>query len=267
MGSRATYRSTLRELMAHGNTWPALEAYLLQHANLPGPRANLELAQCFAEQLADKVLNQGDLDRLHRWTQYVAPENTPAVFLPFCAYIALGALYHHVDTTRRQAIIRQLREAANDTRWRIREAVAMAFQRIAEQNISTIVTMFSTWIDHASMKEQRAILVTLAHSPILGDANTVRFALHIAGKVLAGIRTKGAEERKHDDFRILRKGLAYTISVFVAHLPEEGFLFLTKWAVEPDADIRWILKENIKKRRLIKRFPAQVAAIQTMVSI
>jgi hypothetical protein len=51
---------------------------------------------------------------------------------------------------------------------------------------------------------------------------------------------------------IMRKGLGYCWSVAVAALPEEGKLRFETWIASPDPDIRWILRENLKKNRLLK---------------
>jgi hypothetical protein len=40
--------------------------------------------------------------------------------------------------------------------------------------------------------------------------------------------------------------------VAVAALPAEGKPMLERWLNVPDQDIRWILKENLKKNRLVR---------------
>jgi hypothetical protein len=46
--------------------------------------------------------------------------------------------------------------------------------------------------------------------------------------------------------------MAYCWSVAVAALPEEGKPLMEKWFESEDKDIRWIMKENLKKNRLVK---------------
>ena len=57
-------------------------------------------------------------------------------------------------------------------------------------------------------------------------------------------------ERKTDAFKTLRQGLGYCWSVAVAALPETGEPLMEHWLVSPDPDIRWIMRENLKKDRL-----------------
>jgi hypothetical protein len=46
----------------------------------------------------------------------------------------------------------------------------------------------------------------------------------------------------------------------VAALPDEGKTLMEKWMVNPDSDIRWLMKENLKKNRLVKIETAWTAA-------
>jgi hypothetical protein len=55
---------------------------------------------------------------------------------------------------------------------------------------------------------------------------------------------------------VLRQGLGYCWSVAVAALPEEGKPLMEKWCADPDPDIRWIMRENLRKNRLVRMDPA-----------
>jgi hypothetical protein len=66
--------------------------------------------------------------------------------------------------------------------------------------------------------------------------------------------------RKTDDFKALRRALGYTLSVVVRALPNPGFAWLRELAASSDPDVRWIVRENLKKNRLVKNYPQEVAA-------
>jgi hypothetical protein len=74
--------------------------------------------------------------------------------------------------------------------------------------------------------------------------------LNILDIIPSGISRQ--KERKGDEFIALRKGLGYCWSVAVVASPAYGKELLEKWIVSEDKDIRWIIKENIRKNRLIK---------------
>ncbi len=58
--------------------------------------------------------------------------------------------------------------------------------------------------------------------------------------------------------RLLR-ALAYCWSVAVAALPDAGKPLMEVWLASDDPDIRWIMRENLKKNRLVKMDAAWVA--------
>ncbi len=112
MNKTEEYREQLKSL-------PEWEPFLLRESGLPGPRANLELARAVAE--------AGDAGRFRSWLRWdaeKAPSQAPEEFLAFCGVLGLGRLLAGGEP----ALLSELRQWANDPRWRIREAVAMALQ-------------------------------------------------------------------------------------------------------------------------------------------
>jgi hypothetical protein len=69
-----------------------------------------------------------------------------------------------------------------------------------------------------------------------------------------GVTSAGPDRRRSDEFKALRKGLGYCWSVAVAAAPEVGrpaFEALVAHAAHSgDRDLRWIARENLRKRRL-----------------
>ncbi len=216
-----------------------LERFIIEKSNLPGPRANLELAFVLSEVYEN-------IDVLTKWTEIDADQadvNDPRSFLPFCSAVCLGRLY---TKTKGKKIVRILKKLASDDRWRIREAVAFGFQRIGEHNLSELKSIFSEWIKKSNNREKRAILVSLAHPKIL-DRNTSLFCFKILENVFENME-------RDDDFEILKKGLEFTISIYTAANPEYGFSFIEKW-IGKDEVIDEIIKSNLKKNRLFKKHP------------
>ena len=68
---------------------------------------------------------------------------------------------------------------------------------------------------------------------------------------------------KIDQYRqALRKGLAYCWSVAAAALPEAGKPAMERWFASEDRDVRWIMRQNLAKQRLVRAAPDWVAAWQ-----
>ena len=57
---------------------------------------------------------------------------------------------------------------------------------------------------------------------------------------------------KDESFKVLRQAMGYCWSVVVAALPEVGKPEMEKWLDSQNKDIHWMIRENLKKNRLIK---------------
>jgi hypothetical protein len=60
------------------------------------------------------------------------------------------------------------------------------------------------------------------------------------------------QDRRRDDFRALRKGLGYCWSVAVAAHLDAGRPLMEKWLESEDRDVRWIMRQNLSKKRLLR---------------
>jgi hypothetical protein len=47
----------------------------------------------------------------------------------------------------------------------------------------------------------------------------------------------------------------------VCAIPKEGFEFLRQLVNSGDNDLLWVVKQNLKKNRLLKNFPGNVASL------
>jgi hypothetical protein len=227
------YRTQLRAL----DDW---DSYLLRESGLPGPRGNIELAQVVAD--------EGDLQCFQRYIAYTAdkaPTNSPYEFLAFCGIVGLGRLLAKGDSS----LLKFLRQYASDPRWRIREAVAMALQRLGDRNMGQLTVAMQDWSQGMPL-EQRAAAAALCEPRLLGQAEHARKVLRILDRITTSLER--IENRRNEDFLALRKGLGYCWSVAVVALPDEGKALMEKWLAKPDKDIQWIMKQNLKKARLAR---------------
>jgi hypothetical protein len=225
------YRQILRAL----TDW---EPYLLAESRLPGPRGNLELAQAVAD------VGSPDLFwRLATWDAERAPTNTPGEFLAFCGVLGMGRLLIEGD---RRALA-TLRSHASDPRWRTREAVAMALQRLGAHAMEQLFEVAAAWMD-GNWLEQRAVVAALCEPALLTVPQHATRALQVLDHITANLSR--AADRRDPAFRTLRQALGYGWSVAIVAQPDVGLPLFEKWAASPDPDVQWIVRENRKKRRL-----------------
>lgn len=233
-----------REILKTVEDW---DSYLLQESRLPGRRANIELARAVVDE-GDEALFEGYIS----YNAQVAPPNTPKEFLAFCGVLGMGRLLAEGQTKR----LATLRIAASDPRWRIREAVAMALQRLGKVDMETLISEMTRWAMGNSL-EQRAAAAALCEPGLLSDKGQVLQVLQVLNTITASI--KMVEDRKSPEFKALRKGLGYCWSVAVVAYPEQGKKFMGSWFESDDEDVRWIMKENLKKKRLVRMDPEWVS--------
>jgi hypothetical protein len=257
MGKREEYR---RQLDALGDESSALEGYLCKNSGLPGRRANLELANAFSERVATQGLTPRTLALLEQWaalSSTEAPTNSRREYLTFVAVQALGPQLAGADHDRHERLFARLRSAASDSRWRTREACAIALQLLGEQRFDALRGHVAAWLADSRPAERRAIIAALAHPPLYETERgpRVEWALEIVERVLLDYRRMSPEARKAEDVLVLKRGLEYSLSVLVAAEPERGFRFLRRWAETDDIEIKKIIAANLRKSRLAKLHP------------
>ncbi len=233
------YRQELRTL----DSW---DIFLLEESRLPGPRANLELAFAVALEGSDNQIL-----RYARLSAEDAPGNTQAEFLAFCGVLGLGYLMARGDGN----YFATLRECASDPRWRIREAVALGLQKYGQESIEDLLEVMGEWAK-GTLLERRAVVATLCEPGLLEDLAFASSIIDLIDVITASILDES--DRKLEEFKVLRKALAYGWSVLVAAQPSVGKPRMGSWVASPDADIHWIMKQNLKKKRLTRMDEAWV---------
>jgi len=253
-----TTHSTLSSLIDRalkGNARP-LEFYLRTQSRLPGTRANLELANDVSYMLALLVKEQPEqvrnlLNYLISDARAKVVSNTPAEFVVLCGIVAYGACAA-VYPRWRSEVFELLDQYACSTCWRVREGVSLAFQRLVTVAPRETINYLTILARRGNYFQQRAAITAIAEPGLLYTSETVRAALAIQQVVLERLHSASAIDRKREDFRVLRQALGYTLSVVTAASPEKGFALMRNCATWGDHDVTWILRENLKKKRLAK---------------
>lgn len=238
-----------------------LENFLTSYSNLPGPRGNLTLIEFFGALVGDLVKSPGPafpVERLEAlldgWAALEitsAPVNYPREILPACAVSAYG----HVAAARPDwwdDETAKLRQAASDPRWRTREIVAAALQKMLAADWSRTVATLDEWFASDDPLVIRAIAAAVAEPPLLKDTGRASDALACQVKAVEWYARLPQARRKQEVAKTLRQGLGYTVSVGVAAAPAEGLPWLKELAASSDLDLEWIARENMKKNRLKK---------------
>lgn len=221
MGRRDQYRTELSALPAA--RWPG---YLRERSGLPGPRANLELAQAVAD--------AGDAGA------FAALIGTDDEYLVLCGVIGR---WDEPD---------RLREHATDGRWRVREGVALALQRLGDADLRRLLDLVAEWSTDAHPLVQRAAVAGICEPRLVKDPDAARCAVRICADVTRSLADRPAGERADAGVRALRQALGYCWSVAVAADPAGGLPAFRALDGYGDRDVAWIVRENSRKARLSK---------------
>lgn len=224
-----------RRALANLDDW---EPFLVEESGLPGPRGNIELAQVVAD-----VGTRKQFDRFLTWTPDIAPVGSREEFLAFCGTVGLGRLASEGDVK----VLPRLRKLASDPRWRVREGVAMALQRLGAADMRALLVEMRAWAKGNEF-EQRAAAAALCEPVLLKREHEARSVLVILDTITKDLSR--STDRRSEGFRVLRQGLAYCWSVAVAAALEEGRSRMERWMRSDDPDVRWVMKQNLAKKRM-----------------
>jgi hypothetical protein len=210
---------------------------LLKNSGLPGPRGNLELMHSFSEKATESEVNECFSfyrDDLH---------NSPEEFVVMCGIVG----YCILNKDNIPKTLTTIRKYASHSSWRIRESVATGIQEIAENNLNEIIDNLKKWMDGNEL-EKRAIVAALCEPKLLKEKTIIVELLKLLNIITMGFDK--IDGKLSENQNSLRKTLGYGWSVAIVSLPNEGKLAFEKIAECNNKHIKWIVKENLRKKRL-----------------
>ncbi|GAA3228263.1 hypothetical protein GCM10010488_32810 [Oerskovia jenensis] len=233
MSVREEHRAALRALDGDA---AAVRAYLTARSGLPGPRANLELMGAFADVAPEGLV--------------LALADSPDEYLRCCGTVGLGRLVVDVPARARTDLTDLLPVRAAEGSWRVREAVAMALQRIGDAEPATLRSLAASWGDDQDPLVRRAAVAGICEPRLLRTPATATAALDACAAATASIHALPSDARRDPGVRALRQALGYCWSVAVAGDPAAGLARFAALRGSDDPDVAWIVRENEKKTRL-----------------
>jgi len=212
--------------------------FLTSRSGLPGPRANLPLADAFAEAAPAALI----------WSLADSPDE----YLAFCATEGLGRLA--LTPPDRPDALAALRRAAADDRWRVREGAARALQLVGDADPALMHDVVEDWSVAPDAWLARAAVAAICEPRLLTDDDAQGLALRVCDRatalLLGGAPLDGSAVRAREAHRVLRQALGYGWSVAIAASPEAGLAAFRGLTASDDPDARWIVRSNLTKARL-----------------
>jgi hypothetical protein len=246
-----------------------VRAELVQHSGLPGARLNLRLVATFAHAVGE-VARRPDppvaalealLDRWAAMPERQAPVDRPEVILP-CAAVAAYGEVGAVRPDWWDDEVAKLGDAATDGRWRVREVVALALQRLLDADWDRTARVLVDWAAADDPLVVRAAAAAVAEPPLLRSEDRWASAAGVQRRAVERLHAYPTQARGTPRVRVLRQTLGFTISVVVAATGD--FALLEDLAACGDPDLRWVVRENLKKSRL-QRWPSRLDHVRALL--
>lgn len=224
MSTSQVLQGELREL--DPQRWPD---FLTARSGLPGPRANLTLVDA-AARIAD-------------------PPAIDALLADGGEYPMMCAAAAIARRASESASAAQARTLATDERWRVREGVVIGLQLLGDESPDALIAIVRAWADDPDLYVERAATAAICEPRLLRSAAAAAAALDICRRTTRHLTDLPRERRSEPAARNLRQALGYCWSIAVAADPEPGLAAFRELSSE-DPDVAWIMKENLRKKRL-----------------
>jgi hypothetical protein len=152
-----------------------------------------------------------------------------------------------------------------DRRWRIRESVAMAIQELMDVNPKETIEKLRKWVSAENYLIHRALAAGLAEPRLMKSREIAKESLAIHKQIIEKVDRE--KEIKSEDYKVLIKGLCYTLSVIITGIADEGFEYLEELSKNSNPVIKKIARENLKKNRLKRLNENKVLELKKIMEV
>ncbi len=237
-----------------------LYALLARGSGLPGVRPNLPLAERFAQACVarggladDLVTGLATLDADH------APGATELEFLPMCGVVAAGAR-GVADAACAPRMLDTLHAAAEDLRWRVRDAVPPALARMGASLGEPLLEDVAPWM--IRFFPATAVIVASARNEWLSRADRPDVLLARLDEAFALARDADRSTERYPGYKALVLALATSPGVIAARFGRPVFDRLVAWSAVKEPMLRDAVAKSIEGSRLSRRFGDEVARVE-----
>lgn len=217
-------------------------------SGLPGPRANMALANAFATDLAARGKKADELAfAMATMPPSRAPGATEREFLPVCGVIAVGARAA-ADKALRPKALAVLHDAAEDLRFRVRDAVPIALARMGAKMGDELAYDLETWMD--GYFQATAAILALEMPEFLAALKLEYGVINRIHEAFAMACDAPRSAARYPGFKALMEALGHVPAgvsqKFGIHVVDR----LVMWSEVQIPEMREIIRKNLRDKRL-----------------
>ena len=220
-------------------------------SGLPGPRANMVLANAFASDLAAR--KKKGANNLAFTMAVLSPDEAPGAteleFLPTCGVLAVGACAALDESVRKKAIA-LLHDSAEDPRYRVREVVPQALARIGAKAGDDLVAGLASWMD--GYFQAAAVILALEIPEMLAATKDGEAVLARLQEALDLAHNAPRAAARYPGHKALMEALGKAPAGIALKYGVATLDLLCRWAQNQRPEVRAIVEQNLKDKRLVR---------------
>ncbi len=248
------------DVAQRGGSTDKLYRELMTASGLPGTRANVSLANALADECARRGKPMDALlTRMAGISADEMPGGSPMEFIPMCGVLGWGARGASDPKVRSEALA-LLHEAADDLRYRVREAVILSLVRLGAVMGDVLVLEVESWMDgffHA------ANVLTALSDPAwrneTHDAAPVIARLHEAAEL---IRHATRSSMRYPGYKALLDALRTAPALLASRHGGVVLEEVHRWTSLGNVDLREASTAAVSDEKTRSRFGDAVKEIQ-----
>lgn len=229
-------------------------------SGLPGTRANLTLAQAFATECAARGKAADALAfAMAEMDDVVAPGASAKEFLPLCGVLAVGARTADEPKLERRALA-LLHDAAEDTRFRVREAVPLALARIGAARGDALVRALASWTD--GFFQAAAVLRAISDRAFLAAIDDGDAAIARLDEAYRLARDAPRAATRWPGWKALVEALGAAPAIVAGRFGVPVFDALVAWTKTEIPELRAAIEANLRGGALGGRHAGEVDRVR-----
>jgi hypothetical protein len=186
---------------------------------------------------------------------------TSGEFLPVCGVYALGERAA-ADKSIRERAVAILHDAAEDPRFRVREAVPVALARIGAETGRELLEQVEHWM--SGYFQAAAVLIAMCDARWLSKLPGDDYYLPLirVDQCWSLINEAPRADSRYPGFKALLEVLERAPAALAPHFGLPVFDRLVAWTECEMPEIRDAIRKNLKDKRLIGRWSDQIERVQ-----
>jgi hypothetical protein len=233
---------------------------LAKASGLPGPRANVPLANAFA----DECVRRGRaVDPLLTKMAELHPDHatggSPFEFVVMCGVLGWGARGAADEKVRARALT-LLHASADDLRFRVRDAVTFSLERIGAVMGDALVAEVAGWMDgffHAA-----CVLTALSHAQWLDVTHNAELAVERLHDAAELVRNATRSSMRYPGYKALLDALRAAPGPLASRHGVRVLDEVRRWTTLGNVDLREAATAAVKNTKTESRFGDAVTKIK-----